>query len=354
MKEILILACIAVGAAGIFVDSNPHFHLNGKITVKEGYLAKRQFDINNEIALRKCAELITDQECNSGLVREVAIQALRCGSVETAELIRHECATNAMGMRCGLAGLSADSVLSVASVCAENNGTSCTDDCRDLLMRIHDELGCCISGAFNSSTFPLSAREPFRYSLWSNCGVDTVDNCPDNSNIELPEVQVDPECSNLQVESARIACSGRFISSIFNALSADDDCSPLIQVIEEGCGVNEAGRPCFELSPSLNAGIISANFNCSDTNACPSACVTSLESLVETTGCCINNVFNGTLSQLTNATVSFLSDEFWSLCGLETPGICKSLFNGAPTLPLFSTFSMFCTVVITALLLHAM
>ena len=59
-------------------------------------------------------------------------------------------------------------------------------------------------------------------------------------------------------------------------------------------------------------------------NTCSQECVQALQAFNQTAGCCINTNFNST-----GSTGHFLSYEFWSECGLQTPGECEVRLNGA-------------------------
>lgn len=322
MKTVLLLVCI-IAAAGISTAQ--------KRWISDHVLHKRQIDFGED---EICAEILQATECSTGLIQEQVNQLQRCGgSLGDMELLQHECETNAMGVLCGTADVtSINAVVSIRIVCATSDeGNTCTDECRNLLRDVRNELGCCINGNYNSSTSVLGLQDSFRFSLWSNCDVETVDECPDNSGIILPDAEVDQNC-DFVVESARAACSRRFIDPLFDALSVDDECADLIPLFQESCGADEAGRSCFDLAGDVLLLFNAASDDCSNTSTCTSFCMASLEDLIQGAGCCVNNLFNGTLQQqVLNSTFDFLSGEFVSQCGgIEIPpGICEAQFNDA-------------------------
>ena len=56
---------------------------------------------------------------------------------------------------------------------------SCSNECRESLESFRAWHGCCITNAFNSTTFGLMSLNLANYSLWSTCGVETIDGfCP--------------------------------------------------------------------------------------------------------------------------------------------------------------------------------
>lgn len=57
---------------------------------------------------------------------------------------------------------------------------------------------------------------------------------------------------------------------------------------------------------------------------CDPLCIESLGDLNNGTGCCLNSQFNESQTE-------FLSFEFWSQCGLTTPGNCEPRLTDDPT-----------------------
>ena len=56
---------------------------------------------------------------------------------------------------------------------------TCSNECRGALETFRALHGCCVTNAFNSTTFGLQQYGIANYSLWGACGVDTVDGfCP--------------------------------------------------------------------------------------------------------------------------------------------------------------------------------
>jgi len=60
-------------------------------------------------------------------------------------------------------------------------------------------------------------------------------------------------------------------------------------------------------------------------NSCTEACRTAVVSFRENLGCCVNNLFNTSLYS-SYAT----SYELWSMCGVETVGVCGRESGQAP------------------------
>ena len=77
------------------------------------------------------------------------------------------------------------------NACGSSN-TSCTPECKDFLTATRVQLGCCVS-VLNDSKRSDSDRQPYRYSLWSLCGVEPVtEQCA--TSFDLP-TEIDPTCN---------------------------------------------------------------------------------------------------------------------------------------------------------------
>lgn len=274
---------------------------------------------------RRCQSVVTAQHCNGGLNQEAANIAMRCNQLQAAQDLQELCLTNSNGLLCGLAITFLERVQSVPSVC-ENASILCTPECRALLMGLRSELGCCISETYNQTTdTTTSFPDSFDFSLWSSCGVELVDGCPADSSFELQAIPVDPSCTNsdyLEMLGAN-SCASRFVGPILDELSATNGCDEFSEILQEQCGaVSETGRPCYELQIPLVSGLTSTAADCTDTTTCDPSCRTTLESFADL-GCCVNSAFNSTAAEAFGLSHDFLSNEFFSLCGLETIGRCE-------------------------------
>ena len=295
-------------------------------------IAGQGLDSTKLTLYRRCQGIVVEQGCNNGLLQEFVDLAYRCNQSQAAEATHVSCQHNPSGRYCGLAFAFYAEVTSIQSVCATSD-TSCTDQCRTLLTNIRNDLGCCISVTFNDSSGLFANVQAFRYSLWSSCGIEPVANDCMSSSVTLTHMPVDPmaNCNITSYSTAQLHCTQRYIEPLLNALSAEQNCHLYHQSALEMCGVNEFGRACHE-EPSLASGFLNAFNNCRNTTTCDPGCISALRKFNQSSGCCINNVYNGSSLILTGSSYDWLSNSFWSMCGLETPGICEARFNGS-TLP---------------------
>ena len=304
-----------------FVDAA----IKSKGEVEYHKIHKRQADPDQ---YRRCQGTIWTQQCTSGLIQELADLALQCGQFQAAQYSFNGCQRNPMGVYCGIA-VGHEITGEKDAILAACRGSICTQQCRNLLMNIRNELGCCINVILNDTSSQFYNPTAFSYSLWTSCGVEPVPNdC--TSTLMQRSISIDPSC-NLNTLIKRqhpLLCSTRYIEPILEALANENDCETYSQVTREQCGVNEAGVPCY--ATDVITLFAAASSVCTTTTRCSADCRASLQSIRSSAGCCINNVFNGSAAEQFGSQHP-LTYEFWRRCGVTTPGICEAQFNSATT-----------------------
>ena len=270
--------------------------------------------------LRRCQGIIYDQQCNNGQAQETVNLGLRCNLPSLAIQAQNVCRRNSDGLYCGLAINYIYEVDSIEETCATAITSSCTTQCRDLLMFIRNELGCCVNLIFNSTTNSLLFMpEVFNNSLWTTCGVAPVTETCSSSSISLDTtIDVDPNC-DIAEEGIELTCTKRFLDPVVDALEDAGDCQAYVGAVMEGCGVNEEGERCITQS-TLFSQFTQAQVACSLTDTtCTEGCTQALEDFSDVGGCCVNNLFNGSLAGIAVPRYDFLSSGptvVWILWGL--------------------------------------
>ena len=280
---------------------------------------------------RRCLGIIQDQQCNNGLLQEGADLALRCNQASVAVSLQDSCRRNSNGLYCSLAS-TYNEVNNIEATCATALTSGCTAECSNLLMLIRNEIGCCVNLVLNSTANNVVFGDAFNNSLWTTCGVAPITETCSSSPISLDTtIDVDPNCDLIK-DAVELMCTQRFIEPIFDALEDAGDCQAYFDAAMEGCGVNEEGERCESQSTLLDQ-LRPTEVACrlSDAN-CTEGCMQALQNFSDVGGCCVNNLFNGSLSGITIPRRDFLSFEFWSNCGVDTLGTCEVRLNAATTL----------------------
>lgn len=292
---------------------------------QEHPLPKRQTDSGG-----RCSQVAMREGCTGGVFEEYASLLLQCNSRSGAAAIHESCISNSMGFFCG--SQSDDLFIDTNNACGAGAlpGT-CTPECRDFLIATRARLGCCVS-LFNDSSSTLYEPEPFRYSLWSLCGVETVTEQCAPSPFALPQAQVDPTCNQTVFQERLIAdifCRRDFIEALRDELSSEDcEDSMIIEGATQQCVVNEAGQFCSS-QPGTSSLIQAAFDNCEGTTSeCDPSCTAALTNAVNTAGCCFISEYNTTSANPRD----WLSFEYWQRCDLTSPGFCEIRFSNAAIL----------------------
>ena len=124
-------------------------------------------------------------------------------------------------------------------------------------------------------------------------------------------------------------CNGTFQEPLLDRLSRAD-CDIYRQEMLEQCAVDQFNQHCFRRAPELNSpfGFVVSTCNAFG-SGCDSRCTNALRNFADLGGCCINNLYNGSLAGITSFRYSWFSSQYWSICGLRSPGFCSG--NGTAT-----------------------
>ena len=269
--------------------------------------------------LDTCSIAVVNNTCNSGYYQEYATILLECNDTSFAVTIRDACITNEFGSLC--AGVDSSEInLNIITVCGIDP-TTCSPDCQDLLTSTRAQIGCCVIGLNSSFVFRYS------YSPWSLCGVETVTEECAPSPVVLPtNPAIDYDCTqDILVERLydNVLCRTQYLDSLRDATA--EFCGNVSFDIYSSCDVdNLSGRYCdiSNNSQSQTSDLRqAASDNCADTSICAPLCVKALNNI---TSCCFISEYNDTTS---GESYDWLSYEFWSRCGLSSPGFCERRFN---------------------------
>ncbi len=313
----LLLFVLSVSALCATCTSSVHLLGNG-ITLSraqtEAHKILRRQDPFSQFS--ECLMLIPSRNCINGLSQEGADLLQGCNESVAAQGVQANCERNSMGTYCEAAGQS--HLFNVISNCVLTS-PNCSSDCRNALVDARSELGCC----FNALN--MSASAILDYSL---CNVEPVTEKCRTSTIKLRSIPIDPTCNNISLPQRlwSIVCRQRYVQDIRNALSATRGCQDYPYPGGTICHANKEGTYCFPLEEIDDFTRVSES--CGDTSACNSLCTTRIRNLSDSMGCCVNSLYNNTAF---GPSASWLSYEFLSRCGLESPGLCQEVLNNADT-----------------------
>ncbi len=113
-----------------------------------------------------CSAIQLETFCVNGYYQEFASLLQNCNRSGDAQRIQDGCIRNSMGAYCPLSG---NFRLSIKRLC-----DSSSSECRDLLITLRNQQGCCVNILNNSNVYTLYECSSYAYSLWSSCGVEPV------------------------------------------------------------------------------------------------------------------------------------------------------------------------------------
>ena len=283
------------------------------------HLHKKQDDTGDTDA---CDAAINNNRCMNGFYQRFATLFLECDHRETAEAYANNCKRSSSGIFCG--SVNVDTISDTINTSCGRSPTTCSSDCQALLTSTRAKLGCCINYLNNTN---IGDNSGFDYSLWSLCNVELVtEECAPGLN--LPNITIDPTCTGLDDNRfyAEALCRAQYFESERDIIAKNCKIDPFVDD-NDTCTVNEEGKYCEADNNDDPNDIYNTTFsNCADTSTCDPLCI---ESLSKITTCCFINEFNGTEDAVK---YDWLSYEFWSRCGLNSPGFCKTKLTNGPLL----------------------
>ena len=264
-----------------------------------------------------CTAGMLYSQCTSGYYQNEVNISLACNSREIAEFYQKNCQSSSSGLLCGAVQTYTSLEEPITTTCG-SSPTSCSSDCQDLLTTIRAELGCC-ANVLNDTNFGTVATV-FNNSLWSLCNVEPVTEECEPGPITLPEIDIDPDCDAFSIRARKrdeVTCRTQYLESLRDATI--ESCGFYPNVFDsDRCAVNEEGMYCDAIPNDDFFVSIDASDNCADTSTCDPLCINILRNI---TSCCFINENNST------SRYDWLSYDFWSQCGLTSPGFCELKFN---------------------------
>ena len=292
----------------------------------------------NLTKLARCGNVAVGNGCSisaiTSAIRSSLDTAIICNSSNDAVNYANECARSSGGVYCGAASLYSSDIATAGQNCSDiiNSGfqANCSDECRTALEGLRSSLGCCINIIYNRTQTPSY----FNYHLWLRCGVATPPKSCSAGNTISYIFTPEKNCNytELQHRLLRSHCISYRQTQIRNALSGMTGCNSYLQYFNELCSVDSSDKYCISVhnfTYILERYLLPIQQNCYDSGAinCTSRCNTSLTWFTNERGCCINVLFNSTLSEVLgfyNSSI-FRTASLYQACGIKTPPLtCKT------------------------------
>ena len=295
--------------------------------------SKRQANL---LEVVECIGFLDEVECTSGFQLGVANTFAQCGHNDMATMVANRCASNEMGELCARVVIRSEDVLSSAVTSCQSEiapgSTTCSTACSTALEMVRIDVGCCISSVLNATVGGIEDAFPtlaslFSSSLWDRCSVETVGECADAPSF-TPGSR-DPPCTDIEALEAEATyqCTQANLGPVLDALNGNSVCQFLTPILVDACGRLSNGELCVvDVSRNLatvRTLLVAVITNCSNfttTQSCPgSSCTIAIEQFRDSSGCCVNNIFNTSLRAGLPTSIAL-----WDACGVSSPGFCPS------------------------------
>ena len=329
------------------------------VTISYATAQRKYVDIAE---VKRCAMMNDARVCTNPIgITQQRERALNCSNAVYANQYANTCTRDSdNGEYCGSVyaysrDISDAFFIRCASEIASGGVGNCSVGCRDHLMTIRDEFGCCINQVVNV-TIPNSFYEislpAFSYPLWTRCGVALPDsNCTGEIPYTLPSSPLQQEgCTS----SDFAGCNNPdFLAPFYETVEADPTCQSILDYFLDVCSVDEDGAACAntDIGVEIVTVLIPLGTSCAtaaSTQSCSDDCKQRLQGFVDARGCCANAIYNSTYGQISglNDSAPFLADNtLFDLCGVEPPPLSCPSASGS--LPFKASFIMLLLPLVT-------
>ena len=309
-------------------------------------------------ALQRCANLAESEVfCSNSKytsIRDATLDAaIACNSARKAIEIAGECAMDTSnGLYCGAAHFYVPDITTALDACTPVS-ENCSDECRDSLVALRNDLGCCINTIYNHSDSTYVFYRPvFTYSLWSNCGVEPAlaGGCPGGKDYTFsPERTC--SYSELETEVLSLFCNQTSLSDFKNAFGRESECESYYLYFMDLCSVDADNNFCLANNIAEDiATYISPIVHTCDTDCTPT-CESNLQKLVMERDCCVHALHNSTLGEVVQLN-NYFDINLLDYCDVVNPGTCDLFTPGpGPDKGSGRMLTSFGTVVVTLLFL---
>ena len=280
--------------------------------------------------LQRCSKLAFESICSADptIYAEQLELAANCTDSEAAVVLANQCTRDSdSGLYCGALYAYVSDFNAILATCSgAMMGGNCSEDCKNRLIGIRDELGCCINAVVNTTSNPFSFHHPaFASSLWRACGVaSATSNCTGELSYTIasspPPAGLD--CSYREIYDCN---DPDFFDNIQRNLDElDATCQVFLDHAMDTCSTSEkSGTDCFDYDIEIDiiTYITPIQSSCAvNQQTCSDDCKQNLQQFVDARGCCLNSLYNSTFGALSGLNFTFLRDRaIFTQCGVVPP-----------------------------------
>ena len=330
MKCFVVTALIVLAA--VFCIS----HVDGSRASEVKSIEKRQVPLlpvrNQTCSPTELQRRNDSLRCNNASVGQQLLDVFaECGHNNEALRKEQECGRNETGGFCY--GLSDDTAVSdlvnLVARCFRRSRLDCDSSCNNSLQQLMNSTGCCANYLITNAR----QEQQLRGDPWSSCGLQPPDNCSSTLRFVQRPNRMICQQSDIAYRINRLFCNPSYITPFISIMrSCGRTHEESAQSMINGCGVNKYERFCFETETSqlvsdLRRDVQSRCFV--NATTCPILCKIALDMYRTGADCCLNNLYNNTLSSTSASNLSTTSHVLWSFCEMSSPGFCRNTIDSS-------------------------
>ena len=256
-----------------------------------------------------------------------------CGHTNEALRKEQECGRSARGGFCYELKYDA-AVTRLVNTVVTNcfSSSSCGIFCNNSLQQLTTSTGCCANYLITNAYFQSGQRQFLN--PWSFCNFQPPNDCVSSLRfVRNQNEQMVCQQSDITYHINRLFCNPDYITPFISIMrSCGRAYEEAAQSMINSCGVNRYERFCFETQTSQLVSDLQSEVQTQcfvNAETCPILCKIALDTYRTGADCCLNNLYNNTLSSTSASNLRTTSHVLWSFCGVSSPGFCRNTIDSS-------------------------
>ena len=250
-----------------------------------------------------------------------------CGHTNEALRKEQECGHNETGGFCYELRYDSSVTSRVDWVVRYCSTRFCDFLCNNSLQQLRNSTGCCANYLITNA----QQEQRLRGDPWSACDLQPPDNCSSTLRFVQHPNEMVCQQSDIAYRINRLFCDPDYITPFISIMrSCGRAHEESAQSMINDCGVNKYERFCFETRTTISELAGEVRDECLQNNeTCPILCKIALDMYQTGADCCLNNLYNNTLSSTSASNLRTTNHLLWSFCGMSSPGFCRNTIDSS-------------------------
>ena len=201
--------------------------------------------------------------------------------------------------------------------------------CNSSLQQLRDSTGCCANYLIINAN--IQSGQQVIFDPWLYYNIQPPSNC--SSTLRFVQHPNKLVCSQSEISYRinRLFCNPNYITPFISIMrSCGRAHEETAQSMINNCGVNKYQRFCFETRTTVSQLADEVQNECiMNAETCPILCKVALDMYRTGADCCLNNLYNNTLSSTNASNLHTTNHVLWSFCGMSSPGFCRNTIDSS-------------------------